>query len=179
VALYVAADRSTAQAIRASLLASATITVLRWVRALRPRSQLPNWPLVVASDGSAAQAPWISSVRRYLLPRLVMPSSLGLPPVVACRGTSPAGRPGRERGQLPRITDGGYQRCRIQHADTGDGRQSPCGLIAPGRRDELGLERREDAARHDFAYIEGYYNRQRIHSAIDYITPQQAEAKSA
>ena len=30
-----------------------------------------------------------------------------------------------------------------------------------------------------FAYIEGYYNRRRIHSAIGYITPQQAEAKYA
>jgi transposase InsO family protein len=37
-----------------------------------------------------------------------------------------------------------------------------------------------DAARHDlFAYIEGYYNRRRLHSAIGYITPEQAEAKSA
>jgi putative transposase len=37
-----------------------------------------------------------------------------------------------------------------------------------------------DAARRDlFAYIESYYNRQRIHSAIGYITPEQAEAKSA
>ena len=36
------------------------------------------------------------------------------------------------------------------------------------------------AARRDlFAYIESYYNRQRIHSAIGYITPEQAEAKSA
>ena len=35
-----------------------------------------------------------------------------------------------------------------------------------------------DTARRDlFAYIEGYYNRRRIHSAIGYITPQQAEAK--
>jgi putative transposase len=40
------------------------------------------------------------------------------------------------------------------------------------------LER--DAARRDlFAYIEGYYNRQPIHSAIGYITPDQAKAKSA
>ena len=30
-----------------------------------------------------------------------------------------------------------------------------------------------------FAYIEGYYNRARIHSAIGYITPQQAEAQAA
>jgi len=37
-----------------------------------------------------------------------------------------------------------------------------------------------DAARRDlFAYIEGYYNRQRIHSAIGCITPEEAEAKSA
>lgn len=37
-----------------------------------------------------------------------------------------------------------------------------------------------DAARRDlFSYIEGYYNRQRRHSAIGYITPEQAEAKSA
>jgi putative transposase len=37
-----------------------------------------------------------------------------------------------------------------------------------------------DTARRDlFAYIEGYYNRARIHSAIGYITPEQAEAKAA
>jgi transposase InsO family protein len=35
-------------------------------------------------------------------------------------------------------------------------------------------------ARRDlFAYIEGYYNRQRIHSAIGYITPDQADLKTA
>jgi putative transposase len=37
-----------------------------------------------------------------------------------------------------------------------------------------------DAARHDlFAYIEGYNNRQRLHSAIGYITPEQAERRAA
>ena len=37
-----------------------------------------------------------------------------------------------------------------------------------------------DAARHDlFACIEGYYNRQRLHSALGYITPEQAERKAA
>jgi putative transposase len=38
---------------------------------------------------------------------------------------------------------------------------------------------RETARRDLFAYIEGYYNRRRLHSAIGYITPEQAEAKSA
>jgi putative transposase len=37
-----------------------------------------------------------------------------------------------------------------------------------------------DAARRDlFAYIEGYYNRRRIHSAIGYITPEQPDRKAA
>ena len=37
-----------------------------------------------------------------------------------------------------------------------------------------------DAARRDLiAYIEGYYNRRRIHSVIGYITPQQTKAKHA
>lgn len=37
-----------------------------------------------------------------------------------------------------------------------------------------------DAARHDlFASIEGYHNRQRLHSALGYITPEQAERKAA
>jgi putative transposase len=37
-----------------------------------------------------------------------------------------------------------------------------------------------DAARRDlFASIEAYYNRRRIHSAIGYITPEQADRKTA
>jgi len=37
-----------------------------------------------------------------------------------------------------------------------------------------------DAARRDlFAYIEGYDNRQRLHSALGYITPEQAERRAA
>lgn len=36
-------------------------------------------------------------------------------------------------------------------------------------------ETREDARRGLFGYIEGYYNRRRIHSALGYRTPEQAE----
>jgi putative transposase len=37
-----------------------------------------------------------------------------------------------------------------------------------------------DAARHDlFAYIEGYYNRQRVYSALGNITPEQAERQAS
>ena len=40
--------------------------------------------------------------------------------------------------------------------------------------------RTKDEARRDlFAYVEGYYNRQRIHSALGYITPEQAERRLA
>ena len=38
---------------------------------------------------------------------------------------------------------------------------------------------REEARRDLFAYIEGYYNRRRIHSALGYRTPEQAERQMA
>src|SRR5215217_296163 len=41
----------------------------------------------------------MKSIRRYLLPRLLMPSSFGLPPVVCCFGTSPSHAP-RSRPRL-------------------------------------------------------------------------------
>lgn len=38
---------------------------------------------------------------------------------------------------------------------------------------------RDEARRDLFAYVEGYYNRQRIHSALAYLTPEQAERQMA
>ena len=38
---------------------------------------------------------------------------------------------------------------------------------------------RDEARRDLFAYVEGYYNRARIHSALGYLTPEQAEHRSA
>jgi putative transposase len=40
-------------------------------------------------------------------------------------------------------------------------------------------ETRDDARRDLFTYLEGYYNRRRIHSALGYRTPEQAEAQAA
>jgi hypothetical protein len=75
---------------RAILAASATTTVLVCARASRPRSHWPSRVLLRLNVGKAARAPWISILRKYLLPRLVMPSKQGFPPVVACRGTRPS-----------------------------------------------------------------------------------------
>ncbi len=38
---------------------------------------------------------------------------------------------------------------------------------------------RDEARRDLFAYMEGYYNRQRMHSALGYLTPEQAERRTA
>jgi putative transposase len=38
---------------------------------------------------------------------------------------------------------------------------------------------REEARRDLFGSIEGSYNRQRIHSALGYLTPEQAERKAS
>jgi putative transposase len=38
---------------------------------------------------------------------------------------------------------------------------------------------RDEAKRDLFAYVEGFYNRQRLHSALDYRTPDQAERQAA
>ena len=79
--------RNSAQATRISFAASATTTLLPCARASRPRSQAPSGVGLLASGGKAARAPWMINLRKYLLPRLVIPSSFGLPPVVGCRGT--------------------------------------------------------------------------------------------
>ncbi|MGH7001602.1 MAG: IS3 family transposase, partial [Stellaceae bacterium] len=62
-------------------------------------------------------------------------------------------------------------------------RTACCYDNAPTLKVELVRQRRwatHDEARRDlFAYLEGYYNRQRSHSAIGYLTPEQAERQAA
>src|SRR3982750_4195866 len=81
---------STAQAIRASLLAKATTAVFACARARRPRSHAPSGVALRDSGRRTERAPGIRSLRRSLFPRFLMPNSLALPPVLACRGTSPS-----------------------------------------------------------------------------------------
>src|SRR5450432_3631940 len=60
----------------------------------RRLSRLVNHPLVLSTLFFAARmaerAPWISSVRKYASPRLLIPSSVGLPPLELWRGTRPS-----------------------------------------------------------------------------------------
>ena len=56
-------------------------------QALRPASQCR---ILLRKMRESRRAPSISSFRRNLFPRLLMPRSFGLPPVVDCLGTSPS-----------------------------------------------------------------------------------------
>ena len=70
---------------RASLAASATMATLGWARASGRLIQSPVGVSCLTKCAMAARAPWISWTRRYWLPRLLMPSSLTLPPVECWR----------------------------------------------------------------------------------------------
>jgi hypothetical protein len=56
------------------LLASATTAAFLCILVIRPRSHAPNGVGLSSSVGKAARAPWIKSLRRYLLPRLLIPT---------------------------------------------------------------------------------------------------------
>ena len=62
-------------------------------------------------------------------------------------------------------------------------RQRPDGELLPHAQDRARpsphYATREEARRDIFAYIEGFYNRTRRHSAIGYISPIEMELKAA
>jgi hypothetical protein len=62
--------------VRAIFAANATTATLGWTRARSARSQTPVAVLLLANEGMADRAPWMSILRRYLLPRFVIPKSL-------------------------------------------------------------------------------------------------------
>lgn len=52
--------------------------------------QIKAWHHANDASRRLARAPWTISVRKYVSPRLVMPSSNGLPPLECCLGTKPS-----------------------------------------------------------------------------------------
>src|SRR5215469_4235207 len=91
---------------RASLLAKATASLFRCNRS---EAELSHGPKLYRAQlyGRIRRtfAAWISSVRRYLLPRLEMRPRIDRPPVLYCRGTSPSqaakSRPRSKASPLP------------------------------------------------------------------------------
>src|SRR5271163_1217626 len=75
---------------RASLLAMATTTTFSGAQASSASNQAPIGVRSRLIRNTAARAPWMRILRRYTLPRLLMPSNLALPPVEYCRGTTPS-----------------------------------------------------------------------------------------
>ena len=79
-----------AQTIRASLLASATVTRRAGLRASSAKIQSRNAPLRLPTPWSSEVAESTSSFLMYRFLCLVMAPSAGLPPVEFCRGTRPS-----------------------------------------------------------------------------------------
>ena len=123
-------------AVRASLLAKATTATFVCTRCVSARSEPPRGVALVSSPGRADRAPWISSLRRYLLPRLVMPTRRGLPLVVTWRGTRPS-RAARSR-----------QRAFHEDDLRSVAPQSISSAFADGPADEAGRHGREGHNRH-------------------------------
>ena len=80
---------SRAHIVRAILLASATMATFLGRRDSSPCSHGGTVRPGRLAWVSTARAPWISRVRRYGSPRLLMPRSLTFPPVPDWRGTGP------------------------------------------------------------------------------------------
>ena len=130
---------------RAIFAASATTATLGWVRARIARSHDPTAVLLLVNEGIADRAPWISILRRYLLPRFVMSRSFGLPPVVACRGTRPNHAARSRPLSNVAAANWGYQGGGIQRSDAGNACQSPGAVVGPRHGCELGVKGRDAA----------------------------------
>src|SRR5215218_4335844 len=104
------------------------MTLFLWARPMRPRNHSPIGLWLAESDGKAARAPWIRSVRRYR------------------RLTGHEAQPGSEIARpaegLARA-DRRDERRRVESAEARDGGEPPRGLVLPGSRHELGRERRD------------------------------------
>ena len=114
-----------------------------WDEPCRPGSYPTSQSGVLLGEmRHADRAPWISSLRIYLSPRLVMPRSLALPPVENCRGTRPSqaerSRPCANASALPTAAT---RADAVVGANAGNRRQPPGVFALPCGPDELRVER--------------------------------------
>lgn len=79
----------TAHAIRAVLLAIATVTTLAGLRSISDRTQAPVFVELLPALRIAEVAPTTRSFRRYLSPIFDIRPRRSLPPDEFCRGTNP------------------------------------------------------------------------------------------
>ena len=74
-------------------------------------------------------------------PRLLIPSSFGLPPVVICFGTSPSqAAKSRPRSKVSALPIAATSAVAVRRPDPRDGHQPPGGLIRAGLQRELLVE---------------------------------------
>ena len=124
--------RSTAQAIRASLLASATTTVLTWARASRPRNQAPSGVCRLRQRRQGGAGAVDEQLAQVLVAALGDPEQLRL----AARGrlAGHQAKPGRKvsaAAERSCVADCRHQSGRVQYADAGDRCQAAgCWVIA-------------------------------------------------
>src|SRR3954462_5645376 len=140
-ALNVRVRDSTAQTIRASLLAKATTAVFTCARARRPRSPRPERrraPGQGAQDGARTMDQELAKV---FVPALADAQQLGSPAGARLprHQPEPGGKvpPSSERLARPDRCEQG--RC-VQHPNAGDGGQTTCSLIAASTSSELVIE---------------------------------------
>lgn len=115
--------------------------MLECARASRPRSHWPIRISLLRRVGIAARAPWISILRRYLLPAFRDPeeawSSAGGD---LTRNEAEPGRQITSAGESADIADRRDQRCGIEGADARDGGEPASALVGPSLFGELCVE---------------------------------------
>ncbi len=132
---------SSAQTIRAFLLASATAATFGWRRPSSPaQPDVGIHGLALRRQDHRARA--MDQQRAQVAsPRLLMPSSVGLPPLECCRGTSPSqAATCRPLSKLFASPIDGDQRTGGDRADARDLLELPAELAAAMPRLDLGLE---------------------------------------
>jgi hypothetical protein len=75
-----------------------------------------------------------------LFPRLLIPISRGLPPVVICRAPGQARPQVAATGEGRAIADRRHKGRGVQHANTGDTHQASGGVVSLGQGSELVVE---------------------------------------